>query len=91
MSFVTYTIQVCKYCNVELLSDEYIATHLSGRKHKQAYRKKTKKPSGDEKSDKSDKSEKSEMSDSDSDDELADEAAADSTKDTGQRYVYLFN
>lgn len=31
---------MCKYCNVELLSDEYIATHLSGRKHKQALQQK---------------------------------------------------
>lgn len=33
--------RVCKYCNVELLSDEYITTHLSGRKHKQAKQKAT--------------------------------------------------
>lgn len=32
-------MQVCKYCNVELLSDEYLATHLSGRKHQQALTK----------------------------------------------------
>lgn len=32
--------RVCRYCNVELLSDEYLATHLSGRKHRQALRKK---------------------------------------------------